>query len=383
MQRIAIFGSTGSIGTQALEVVRTHRDRMRATVLAAGSSVEKLAEQAREFRPAAVVIGEPEREAKLKAELADLSSIEILSGPDGLVEAARRSDVDVVLAAMIGARGLPVSLAALEGGKRLALANKESMVAAGPLMNACAKGNGAEILPVDSEHSALHQALAGGRLDEVEKLILTASGGPFRTRPRDTWNEITIDEALKHPTWNMGPKITIDSATMMNKALEIVEARFLFDIPAERIQVVVHPQSMVHSMVLYRDGSVMAQLGLPDMRVPIQYALTYPARLPGPDPVFDPARYDGLRFSEPDLDRFPSLRFGFEAAEKGGVFGAVLNAANEQAVALFLDGKITFVEIFSRVEEVLSRCPEDGSVPDLGQVLEADRWAREETLRCS
>ena len=382
MNRVGVFGSTGSVGRQALDVIAAHPEHLQATVIAAGSSVAALAEQARIFRPAAVVIGDASLAGDLRSALGPTFHGEVLAGPDALAAAATREDVDTVLAAVTGIKGLALTLAGVRAGKRLALANKESLVAAGPLVMESARSSGAKIIPVDSEHNALFQALASGREEEVASLILTASGGPFRRRPRETWEAITVEEALAHPTWDMGRKISIDSATMMNKALEIVEAHYLFDAPADRIQVVIHPQSVVHSMVLFRDGSVIAQMSPPDMRGPIQHALTWPERLPSGPQAFDPSLFTGLTFEEPDLERFPSLRLGFEAARRGGLHGTVLNAANEEAVALFLGGRIPFVAIFSLVETVFERCS-GTELTSLDSVMDADRWAREEIRRCS
>lgn len=381
MRRIALFGSTGSIGTQALDVVRRHADRFEVVCLAAGSSVEALAEQAREFRPRRVIIGDVRRHADLREALSGLEGIEILAGEEDLASAAATDDVDIVLQAVTGARGLPISLAAARAGKRLALANKESVVAAGPLLLQVARDHGSEIIPVDSEHSAIFQCLTSGAHGEVRELVLTGSGGPFRTRPAETFADVTREEALTHPTWSMGPKITVDSATMMNKALEIIEARHLFDVPADRLRVAVHPQSVVHSMVVFTDGSVIAQMGAPDMRVPIQYAMTWPDRLEADNEGYCPTIFDGLTFEKPDMDKFPSLTFGFEAARRGGLAGAVLNAANEACVEAFLDGKIPFPAIFERVGEVLSRY-RDAPADSLDAVLAADAWAREEVHRC-
>jgi 1-deoxy-D-xylulose-5-phosphate reductoisomerase len=377
VRRVAIFGSTGSIGQNAVRVVEALPKAFEVTVLAAFRSSAELAKQAARLGPRCVVLGAAGPPSELESLLPPGFRGEIGTGPAALVEAARRPDVDVVLNAITGAAGLPVSLAAVSAGKILALANKESMVAAGPILVAEAARTGAMIVPVDSEHSALHQALRAGRHEEVRELILTASGGPFRTRPGGTFREITKAEALNHPTWRMGPKISIDSATLMNKALEVVEARWLFDFTAESIRVVIHPQSIVHSMVVFRDGSVIAQMGPPDMRIPIQYALSYPDRMPSEVGAFDPKTFSGLTFEEPDVARFPSLGLGFRAARAGGVLGAVLNAANERAVDRFLQGEISFPEIFERVNDAVSAFRDSGA-PTLERVLEADRWAREE-----
>ncbi|HGY91932.1 MAG TPA: 1-deoxy-D-xylulose-5-phosphate reductoisomerase [Planctomycetes bacterium] len=382
MINIGLFGSTGSIGESTLDILRKHADRFRADVLAAGSRLEDLARQALEFNPSTLVIADPQRLSQLRDLLgAEASRFRLLAGEEGLVEAAALPTVDIVLQGISGAQGLPVSLAAASAGKRLGLANKESMVMAGPLLQETARRSDSEIIPVDSEHSALFQCLAAGRPEDVDRLILTASGGPFRTRPQESFADVTLEEALKHPTWDMGPKITIDSATMFNKALEIVEARWLFDVGSKHIEVCVHPQSVVHSMVLWRDGSVIAQMGAPDMKVPIQYAITYPARLDGTVQTWSPELFDGLRFFAPDLEKFPSLRLGFLAAEKGGTYGAVLNAANEQAVAMFVDGQIGFQDIFDSVATVMERHDSIAS-PNLAEILAADRWAREELASC-
>jgi 1-deoxy-D-xylulose-5-phosphate reductoisomerase len=377
VRRVAIFGSTGSVGQNALRVVEALPEAFQVTVLAACRSTAELAAQAARFAPAVLALGDKDRAADLRAALPPSFRGEIVAGHEDLAEAAGRPDVDVVLNAITGAAGLAVSLRALSAGKMLALANKESLVAAGPLLVAQAARTGAQIVPVDSEHSALHQALKSGRPHEVRELILTASGGPFRQRPRGSFASITRAEALNHPTWRMGPKISVDSATLMNKALEVVEARWLFDTPADRIRVAIHPQSVVHSMVVFRDGSVVAQMGAPDMRLPIQYALSYPDRLPSDRPGFDPAAFSGLTFEEPDFERFPSLELGFRAARSGGLVGTVLNAANERAVDLFLAGEIAFPEIFERVRAALDEFRDPGEV-SLESVLEADRWAREE-----
>ncbi len=382
MINIGLFGSTGSIGESTLDILRKHSDRYRADVLAAGSRLDDLARQALEFSPSTLVIADPSRLPELQDRLgAEASRFRLLGGEEGLVEAAVLPTIDIVLQGISGAQGLPVSLAAAAAGKRLGLANKESMVMAGPLLQETARRSGSEIIPVDSEHSALFQCLAAGRPEDVDRLILTASGGPFRTRPRESFSDVTLDEALKHPTWDMGPKITIDSATMFNKALEIVEARWLFDVESEHIEVCVHPQSVVHSMVLWRDGSVIAQMGAPDMKVPIQYAITYPERLDGTVRTWSPELFDGLRFFAPDLQKFPSLGLGFLAAERGGTYGAVLNAANEQAVAMFVEGRIGFQDIFDSVATVMERHDSIAS-PNLEEILAADRWAREELASC-
>ncbi len=382
MKKIALFGSTGSIGQSTLDIVRAHSSRFQIKILAAGRQVEELARQALEFRPQILVIGVEEAEGKLKEILGTRAAdFEILAGPSGLKEAAGRPDLDVVVHGITGAQGLPVSLGALEAGHRLGLANKESMVMAGPLLNALADEKHAEIIPIDSEHCALFQCLLSGKHQDLDKLILTASGGPFRELPKSEFHAVTLERALKHPTWDMGPKITIDSATMFNKALEIVEARWLFDVPREKIEVVVHPQSIVHSMVLWNDGSVISQMGAPSMRIPIQYAMTFPDRLAGTIETYSPEIFNNLNFYAPDTDKFTSLTLGFMAAERGGTYGAVLNAANEEAVSRFMKGNIGFQDIFDRVGQVMERHAPNND-PNLNEILEADAWAREEIARC-
>ncbi len=382
MKSIGIFGSTGSIGRNALHIAEAHSDEFHVTTLAAGSNVEALAKQALKFRPTNLVVGNSDALEPLTNCLgSEASDFTIFSGADGLREAASDSVLNIVLNGVTGAQGLPVSLGALDQGTRLGLANKESMVMAGPLLFQLAARTNAEIIPIDSEHSALFQCLLTGNSSDVDRLIITASGGPFRERPLAEFPDITVKEALKHPTWNMGPKITIDSATMMNKALEIIEARWLFNVDADRIEVSVHPQSIVHSMVLWKDGSVISQMGIPDMRVPIQYALTHPERLPATVNTWSPSAFDGLNFFEPDTERFTSLNLGFFAAREGGTYGAVLNAANEEAVNAFFANQINFQDIFDKVAQVIER-HQFIEVPTLEEILESDRWAREEFARC-
>lgn len=382
MKAIGIFGSTGSIGRNALRIAEAHPDRFAVSVLGAGSNAKALAEQARIFRPDVLVMGNESALPALKEALGpEAWEFTLLCGPDGLAEAAAIPALDVVVNGVTGAQGLPVSLAALQAGTRLGLANKESMVMAGPLLRQMAQDNNAEIIPIDSEHSALFQCLLTGKREDVERLILTASGGPFRELDASEFANVTIEDALKHPTWDMGPKITIDSATMMNKALEIVEARWLFDVSADRIEVAVHPQSIVHSMVLWKDGNVISQMGIPDMRVPIQYALTHPDRLDATVTTWSPSAFNGLNFYEPDTSRFTSLTLGFLAAERGGTYGAVLNAANEEAVEAFFKKRINFQDIFDRVAQVVER-HEPIECPTLDEILSHDHWAREEFAKC-
>jgi 1-deoxy-D-xylulose-5-phosphate reductoisomerase len=355
-RRVALLGSTGSIGTQALDVIRAHRDDYEVVALATGRNAELLAEQAREFDV-------PSDRALLAG-----------SRPEVLSELAALTDVDVVLNAVVGFAGLPATLAALEAGKRLALANKESLIAGGPVVNAVRTRGGGEIVPVDSEHSAVYQALRGGTAGEVATVVLTASGGPFRGRTRAELERVTIEDALRHPTWSMGPKITIDSSTLMNKGLEVIEAHELFGVGFDRIEVVVHPQSVVHGMVTFRDGATMAQLSMPDMRLPIGLALGAPDRL---DQAFGPVDWSTLgtlTFEAPDLEAFPCLSLAYAAGRTGGGAPATLSGANEIAVEAFLAGRIAWLGIAEIVDEVLQHGT--GNVDDVDSVLEADRVAR-------
>jgi 1-deoxy-D-xylulose-5-phosphate reductoisomerase len=353
-RHLSILGSTGSIGTQTLEVVRLFDERFVIEALTAGSNVELLVEQALEFRPSFVVIGDTSQVARVERELAG-TEIQVLSGAEGLKAAATAGSVDLVVAAVVGFAGLVPVVEAVRSGKDIALANKETLVVGGRLIRALAERSGARVLPVDSEHSAIFQCLVGERLASIENLVLTASGGPFRERPRATFHEITRAEALDHPNWSMGPKITVDSASMMNKGLEVIEARWLFDLSADQIQILVHPQSVVHSMVTFRDGAIKAQLGVPDMKVPIQYALTFPERWDAPHDRLDWQQLRELTFEQPDADKFPCLRLAYEALEAGGTAPAVLNAANEEAVARFLNEEIGFTDIPYFIEETLAR----------------------------
>jgi len=378
-KNIAVLGSTGSIGQSTLAVIAAAAGQLRAVGLSAHARTEMLLQQAQEVRPAWIVATDPQA-----AQRQDWSRLpagtELLQGHEALERAAARADVDVVLAAIVGSAGLRSTWAALEAGKTVALANKETLVMAGPLVMDLAARRGARILPVDSEHSAVFQALQAGRAHEVRRIVLTASGGPFRKYTREQMAHVTVAEALAHPTWDMGPKITIDSATMMNKALEIIEARWLFDIDVERIEVVIHPQSIVHSFVEYVDGSVMAQLSPPDMKLPIQYALSYPDRTTGISPRLNWAECWRLEFEPPDYERFPALELGREAARAGGTTGAVLNAANEAAVSGFLRGELPFTEIVPACRDVLQSHDFDPH-PTLDELIRVDRWAREEIAR--
>lgn len=385
-RNVAVFGSTGSIGRNALEVIRASSGKLRVTALSAHSQLSLLEEQAREFRPRYVVATD-EQAAAEHAWQEIPKGTELLVGEKGLEKVARAKEVDTVLAAIVGSAGLHSTLAALQSKKRVALANKETLVMAGPLVRKMldddfAAGDlGAQnrLMPVDSEHSAVFQSLGCGKRSEVARIVLTASGGPFRTWPQEQLSQVTVDEALAHPTWEMGPKITVDSATMMNKALEVIEARWLFDVPAEQIKVMIHPQSTIHSMVEFVDGSVVAQLGPPDMKLPIQYALQYPDRHHGVAEQIDWTKSHSLTFEPADFDRFPALALGFECARSGGSSGAVLNAANEAAVQSFLEGDLHFTEIIPACRSILE-AHEYEATPTLEQLIELDRWARQEVL---
>lgn len=379
MKRIALLGSTGSIGTSCLDVVAEHSDRMQIVGLTAHRSWQSLAEQCARFRPSNAVLSDTALNGEVRRD-AFPDSVALRFGPDELAALAADEAVDVVVAAIVGAAGLRSSWAALEAGKDLALANKETLVVAGPLVTRLAAETGARLLPVDSEHSAIFQALHAGREQDVRRIVLTASGGPFRGWSRDRLEDVTPAQALEHPTWEMGAKITIDSATMMNKALEVIEARWLFDLPAERIDVVVHPQSVLHSFVEFVDGSVVAQLSPPDMRLPIQYALTYPERLEATGPRMDWTARATWELEPPDLDAFPALRLGFEVARRGGTCGAVLNAANEVAVARFLDSELKFPDIARLCGDVLDAHDFDPS-PSLSDLFRLDERTREEARR--
>lgn len=387
IKRIAILGSTGSVGQKALRVIDSLNtsDGRRATsyeivAISANSSIELLAEQARRYRPRFIAVTDADYYHELKELTGDLDTT-ILAGPDSLVEIAQLAEVDIVFAAVVGAAGLPAVLAAAKKGKTLAVANKEPLVIAGELLTRTIKENGGIILPVDSEHSAIFQAMQAGARDEVSKIILTASGGPFRTASLDDMSSVTLEETLAHPVWDMGPKITIDSATMMNKALEVIEARWLFDVGVERIEVLIHPESIVHSLVEFIDGSVIAQLGTPDMCLPIQYALTYPLRLPG---IAEHLRLDELgqlTFEKPNLKVFRALALGFEVAKTDGTAAVVFNAANEAAVGEFLEGRIKFVNIVELIEHCLDKHSVKTGV-SLEELLEIDAWARREVIEC-
>jgi len=376
MKNLAILGSTGSIGTSALEIVAAHPDRFRVSALTGNSNLNLLADQVRRFSPIRVAVPDEERAAQLKQRLATSHGTEILFGAEGLTACASGAETDLVISAIVGSAGLIPTLAAIEAGKDVALANKETLVAAGPLIMETVRRRNVQLFPVDSEHSAIFQSLQGHRRKDVRRLILTASGGPFRDLPLDQLRKVTPAAALIHPNWHMGRKITIDSATMMNKGLEVIEARWLFDVPADKIDVHIHPQSIVHSMVEYRDGAVIAQLGIPDMKTPIAYALSYPERITLDLPPLDLCALGKLTFLEVDSRRFPCLGLAYEALQHGGTAPAVLNAANEVAVERFLLGEIAFPDIPLVIRRTLDR-HEPVPIRELETVLAADRWGRE------
>ena len=376
---IVVLGSTGSIGTSCLDVIRSHPDRMRLAGITAWQNRDLLQRQIEEFHPAWAVLGD-HGQTGFADGLNAHADTRLLTGMDCVTDLVRGADVDIVVSSIVGAAGLPATWAAVDSGKRLALANKETLVVAGPIITARAAETGSEILPVDSEHSAIFQALQSGRREDLRRIVLTASGGPFRGWSRDQMSEVTPEMALRHPTWDMGPRITVDSATMMNKALEIIEARWLFDVPPDRISVVVHPQSWIHSFVEFRDGSVISQMSPPDMRLPIQYALTWPDRLECPGPDTDWTQPLNLEILPPDLEAFPALQLGFEAAGRGGTCGAVLNAADEVAVERFLAADIGFLQIPQLCKDILCHHDFDAH-PSLEALQQADDWSRKEAQR--
>ena len=372
-RKITVLGSTGSIGRQSLDVIAACG--MEAAALAANSNAKRMEEQARQFKPSIAALADEKAAADLRVRLAD-TKVHVLSGLEGVLEAATIPSADTAIAALVGMAGLRPTLASVREGKRVCLANKETLVCAGPLVLEEAKDYGAKIYPVDSEHSALFQCLEANRdRGEVKRLILTCSGGPFYGRKRDELTGITVEDALKHPNWSMGAKITVDSATLMNKGLEVIEAMHLYHMPAEKISVVIHRESMIHSFVEYCDNAILAQLGAPDMRLPIQYALTYPKRIPGPSAPLDLWNCGPLTFGSPDLDTFPCLALALEAAKTGGTAGAILNGANEAAVGLFLAGTIGFLDIPAKVEQALAQV-KAVQEPSMQDILEADAAAR-------
>jgi len=379
MNRIAVLGATGSIGTSGLDVIAAHPHALQAAAVTTHRRWSELAQQAQKYRPRFAVISDETAKSQVDRQQFPAGT-ELLFGPEAIETVACHPEVDTVLCGIVGAAGLRSAWAAVECGKRIGLANKETLVVAGPLIMQRAAKTGAQLIPVDSEHSAIFQALQAGRRQDVRRVILTASGGPFRGWTKSQLANVTVAQALAHPTWNMGPKITIDSATMMNKALEIIEARWMFGLEPDQISVVVHPQSIIHSLVEFTDGSVIAQLSPPDMRLPIQYALTYPERWAGISPTLDWATAHQLEMFPPDLEAFPALQLGFEVARRGGSAGAVLNAANEAAVQRFLEGTLTFCDISRSCREVLS-AHNFLTQPTLSELLRLDGWARQEIAR--
>jgi 1-deoxy-D-xylulose-5-phosphate reductoisomerase len=374
MKKVLILGSTGSIGVNTLNVIRNFPDRFKITALTVNSNTELLIEQVNEFNPELVVITDDSVSNELKKHIP--ANCTILSGADGLVKAASDTDYDILVGAMVGFAGLSPTIEAIKRGKRIALANKETLVVAGEIVIKYCNEFGAEIIPVDSEHSAIHQCLVGENKDDVEKLILTASGGPFLNKDKSFFDKATVDEALNHPNWKMGNKVTIDSATMINKGLEVIEAHWLFGLPTEKIDVVIHPQSIVHSMVQFKDGSIKAQMGLPDMKLPIQYALSFPDRLENDFPRTDLLALETLNFYKPDFNKFESLKLAFEALETGGTAPCILNAANEVAVEKFLNKEIKFSHITMLIQKALEKIGNHQS-PDLNTIFECDRATRE------
>ncbi|GIM47834.1 1-deoxy-D-xylulose 5-phosphate reductoisomerase 1 [Collibacillus ludicampi] len=375
---VAILGSTGSIGRQTVEVIRRHREQFSVCALAAGHNVDELANQIRMLKPSLVSVATERAAEELREQVGN--SVEIVVGDQGLIDVATHPDADMVLTAVVGTRGLAPTIAAIQAGKTIALANKETLVAAGHVVTKLAAEKNVPILPVDSEHSAIFQCLQGERIPTVRRIILTASGGPFREHTLEEMEHVSVADALRHPNWSMGAKITLDSATLMNKGLEVIEAHWLFGLPYEQVDVMIHPQSIIHSLVEFVDSAQIAQLGMPDMKVPIQFALTYPERVAAEWPRLDLTKIAQLTFSQPDLHRFPCLRLAYEAGKTGGSMPAVLNAANEAAGSLFLNGTIGFLDIASLIARVM----ENHSVvadPDLETIVALDSWARAEVLR--
>ncbi|MBQ8662407.1 MAG: 1-deoxy-D-xylulose-5-phosphate reductoisomerase [Eubacterium sp.] len=374
MRKIAILGSTGSIGTQTLDVVREQGD-IQVTALSAGGNIALLEKQIREFKPSLVAVWSEEKAAELRVKVADCQ-VEVVSGMDGLLAVATQEGPEILVTAIVGMLGIRPTIAAMEAGKHIALANKETLVTAGHIIMPLAKKMGVSILPVDSEHSAIFQCLNGEKDNKIDKILLTASGGPFRGKKREELLNIQVEDALKHPNWSMGRKITIDSATLVNKGLEVMEAKWLFGTELDCIQVVVHPQSVIHSMVQFDDGAVMAQLGTPDMRLPIQYALYYPMRRPLSGKRLDFYQMKHLTFEEPDLDTFTGLKLAFAAMRQGGNIPTAFNAANERAVAKFLERKIRFLEIPEIIGASMENC-KFVEAPTVDQILETEKAAYE------
>jgi len=376
VKQLSILGSTGSIGCKALAIIEMFPEQFGVKALAAGTNVELLAGQIKKFSPELAVVIDANKALELKGMLPSKARVEIMYGEDGYRAAATHGSVDMIVSAIVGAAGLAPTLAAIEAGKDIALANKESIVMAGEIVAKRADEKGINILPIDSEHSAIFQCIVGQRKEDLDGSLLTGSGGPFLNRRASEFASITPEEALAHPTWQMGKKISVDSATLMNKGLEVIEAKFLFKVSLDMIKIVIHPQSVIHSMVSFRDGSIIAQLGIPDMKGAIAYAISYPERLPLRQPIPDFVNIDPLTFKKPDLNKFPCLALAYTAGKAGGTLPAVLNASNEMAVQAFLNTRIPFVKI----PEVISKIMEIHSVvtnPELSDIIEADRWARE------
>lgn len=374
MKKISVIGSTGSIGTQTLDVVRQNND-LKVVALAAGTRIKELEEQIREFMPELVCVGDEELAKSLRESIADLS-VKIVCGQDGLIEAASYSEADITVMAVVGMMGILPTIEAIKAGKDIALANKETLVTAGHIIMPLARECGVNIYPVDSEHSAIFQSLNGESGNRPDKILLTASGGPFRNYTKEMLNSVTVEDALKHPNWAMGSKITIDSSTMVNKGLEVMEAQWLFDVSAERVQVVIQPQSIIHSMVQFEDGAVMAQLGTPDMRLPIQYALYYPQRKPLNTQRIDFFELGSITFQKPDFEKFKGLKLAYDAAAKGGNIPTALNAANELAVAMFLDRKIKYIDIPEIIEYAMNETCFIES-PNVSEILETEAFVYE------
>lgn len=374
MKKILILGSSGSIGVNALNVIRNFPEKFVVSGLTVNSRIDVLEQQIKEFHPEFVVVNDESKAKELQSNIGNLC--QVLSGYDELLNAASQRDYDILLGSMVGFAGLAPTLEAIKRGKRIALANKETLVVAGELVTKLVLENGAEILPVDSEHSAIYQCLVGENLNEVEKLIITASGGPFLHKDKSFFEKATVDEALNHPNWKMGNKITIDSATMMNKGLEVIEAHWLFGLPVDKINVVIHPQSIIHSMVQFVDGSIKAQLGLPDMKLPIQYALTFPERLQNDFNRTNLPSINNLTFFEPDFDKFECLKLAFDVIKSGGTAPCILNAANEIAVEKFINKKIKFSQISEFISKALDKI-ENHNDPDIETIFECDRETRE------
>ena len=385
MKAISLLGSTGSIGTQTLDIAAQYPDQFQIVGLATGTNVELLAQQIRQFQPKIAAICDPEKLPELKAAIADLDSPPILlAGEDGVIEVARCSEADVVVTGIVGCAGLLPTIAAIEAGKDIALANKETLIAGGPVVLPLVQKHGVKLLPADSEHSAIFQCLQGVPDRGVRRILLTASGGSFRDLPVEKLAHVTVADALKHPNWTMGRKITIDSATLMNKGLEVIEAHYLFGLDYDAIDIVIHPQSIIHSMIELEDTSVLAQLGWADMRLPLLYALSYPERIATNWEPLDLVKVGSLTFREPDHDKYPCMQLAYAAGRAGGCLPAVLNAANEQAVALFLEEKIRFLDIPRLIEQVCDRYQaQNQTSPSLEEIIEADRWARQEVLTAS